>query len=74
MADQTLDCKGMVCPLPIVKTTKKTKEMVSGQTLEVLADDKAFEPDITAWCKRTGHSLMSLNESGGVFTATIKLK
>ena len=74
MADQTLDCKGMVCPLPIVKTTKKTKEMSSGQTLEVLADDKAFEPDITAWCKRTGNSLVALTENGGVFTATIKLK
>ena len=74
MADQTLDCKGMVCPLPIVKTTKKTKEMSSGQTLDVLADDKAFEPDITAWCKRTGNDLVSLTESGGVYTATIKLK
>ncbi|MDX1776974.1 MAG: sulfurtransferase TusA family protein [Desulfobulbales bacterium] len=74
MADQTLDCKGMVCPLPIVKTSKLAKEMTSGQTLEILADDKAFEPDIKAWCKRSGNSLESLIESGGVFTALIKLQ
>lgn len=74
MADQTLDCKGMMCPMPIVKTSKKVKEMTSGQILEVLANDKAFEPDITAWCKRSGNTLESFTESGGVYTATIKLK
>ncbi len=74
MADQTLDCKGLVCPMPIVKITKKTKEMSSGQTLEVLANDRAFEPDIKAWCKRTGNTLDSVTESGGIFTALITLK
>ena len=74
MADQTLDCKGMVCPMPIVKITKKTKEMSSGQTLEVLADDQAFGPDIKAWCNRTGNALDSVTESGGIFTALVTLK
>ena len=74
MAGQTLDCKGMVCPMPIVKITQKTKEMSTGQTLEVLADDRAFEPDIKAWCNRTGNALESLAESGGVFTALVTLK
>lgn len=74
MADQTLDCKGLVCPMPIVKITKKTKEMSSGQTLEVLANDKAFEPDVNAWCNRTGNTLDSLTESDGVYTALIILK
>jgi tRNA 2-thiouridine synthesizing protein A len=74
MADQTLDCKGMVCPMPIVKITKKTKEMPSGQTLEVLASDRAFEPDIKAWCNRTGNSLDSLAETDGIYTALITLK
>jgi TusA-related sulfurtransferase len=74
MADQTLDCKEMVCPMPIVKITKKTKEMSSGQTLEVLANDQAFGPDIKAWCNWTGNALESLAESGGIFTALVTLK
>ena len=60
--------------MPIVKITKKTKEMSSGQTLEVLADDKAFGPDIKAWCNRTGNALDSVTESGGIFTALVTLK
>jgi TusA-related sulfurtransferase len=60
--------------MPIVKITKTAKEMSSGQTLEVHASDQAFEPDIKAWCNRTGNNLDSLAESGGVFTALITLK
>jgi TusA-related sulfurtransferase len=74
MADQTLDCKGLMCPMPIVKTSKKIKEMTSGQTLDVVANDKAFEADIKAWSNRSGNTLISFTENDGVFTATIKLK
>ena len=35
MADQTLDAKGLNCPLPILKTKKMLKGMSSGQILEV---------------------------------------
>lgn len=74
MADKTLDCKGMVCPMPIVKTKKATKDMNSGQTLEVLSTDRAFEADIKAWCKQTGNELSSFAEADGVFTAVITVK
>jgi TusA-related sulfurtransferase len=74
MADKTLDCKGMVCPMPIVKTSKAAKEMASGQELEVLATDKAFEADIQAWCNQTGNTLASFSEADGVFSAVITKK
>ena len=74
MADKTLDCKGMVCPMPIVKTSKAIKEMSSGQNLEVLSTDKAFEADIQAWCKQTGNTLSSFSDDDGVFSALITVK
>jgi TusA-related sulfurtransferase len=74
MADKTLDCKGMVCPMPIVKTSKAAKEMSSGQNLEVLSTDKAFEADIQAWCKQTGNTLSSFSDDDGVFSAIITIK
>ena len=74
MADKTLDCKGMVCPMPIVKTSKAIKEMSSGQNLEVLSTDKAFEADIQAWCKQTGNTLSSFSDDDGVFSAIITIK
>src|SRR5690606_3228298 len=57
MADQTLNCEGLNCPMPIVKIAKALKKMDKGQTLEVTATDPAFEADIHAWSKRTKNPL-----------------
>lgn len=70
MADVNLDCKGLNCPMPIVKVGKTMKKLSSGQTVEVVADDPAFEADIRAWVRRMGHELSSF-EDGDVKTALI---
>ena len=32
-ADKVLDCKGLSCPLPVLKTKKAIEELKSGQIL-----------------------------------------
>jgi len=73
MADMTLDAKGLACPMPIVKMTKALKELASGDKLTVLADDPGFEPDVQAWAEAQGHSIVSLSEADGIFTAVIQI-
>ena len=65
MAEETLDCTGLMCPMPIVKLAKKMKEMQSGQILELVADDVGSKEDVPAWCERTGNELVSSEERGG---------
>lgn len=74
MADETLDCRGLACPMPIVKLAKLSKTMQAGDTLTVQADDPGFEPDVQAWVSAQGHELASLDEADGVFTAVIKIR
>jgi len=62
---KTLDTKGDLCPLPVVKTSKAIKEVEIGQILEVLATDPASKPDFAAWSKMTGHPLLSSSEDPG---------
>ena len=64
-ADQTLDCIGIYCPMPIVKTAQKIKEMAPGQVLEIVADDKGIKKDMPAWCKVTGNECLAIEEQGG---------
>jgi len=64
-ADATLDCFGLYCPVPIVKTAQKIKELNTGQVLEVLADDKGIKQDMPAWCKATGNECLGIEEGGG---------
>ena len=56
--DQVLDCTGLLCPMPIVKTSKAFKEMQSGQILKMISTDAGSPPDIEAWSRQTGNELL----------------
>jgi tRNA 2-thiouridine synthesizing protein A len=71
-ADRTLDCIGLYCPMPIVKTAKKIKELKIGEVLEVVADDKGIKQDMPAWCQTTGHECLGIEESGGEIRVYVK--
>jgi TusA-related sulfurtransferase/rhodanese-related sulfurtransferase len=65
-ADKTLDCKGLACPMPIVKTKKAMEELNAGQVIEVQATDKGSLADIQAWARNTGHQYLGTIEQGDV--------
>jgi len=71
-ADATLDCVGLYCPMPIVKTAQKIKEMKTGEILEVLADDKGIKRDLPAWCQTTGNECLGIEEGGGEIKAYVR--
>jgi TusA-related sulfurtransferase len=60
--DVKLDTLGLFCPMPIIKTSKKIKEMAVGQILEVVSDDEGIKKDMPAWCDTTGHEFVGLEE------------
>lgn len=64
-AVKTLDTKGMLCPKPVIETSKAIKQVEVGQVLEVLATDPASKPDLEAWAKMTRHQLLSHEEIAG---------
>jgi len=72
MADQTLDTKGLNCPLPIVKAKKALNGMTAGQVLEVLATDPGAVKDFEAFSRKTGNEILEWNEADGVYTFQIK--
>ena len=71
-ADQSLDCVGLYCPMPIVKTAAKIKELKPGEVLEVVADDKGIKQDMPAWCQATGHECLGMEEVGGEIRVYVK--
>jgi tRNA 2-thiouridine synthesizing protein A len=63
-ADKSLDCVGLYCPMPIVKTAEKMKELKKGEVLEVVADDRGIKQDMPAWCLATGNEFLGAEEGG----------
>jgi len=72
MPDQTLDSKGLKCPLPILKAKKSIAQMETGQTLEVLSTDPGSVLDFEALCRQTGHELLESKKEDGVYIFLLK--
>jgi TusA-related sulfurtransferase len=53
-ADVELDCRGLLCPLPVIRLADNLGHVAVGQTLAVVAEDPAARPDIAAWCRMRG--------------------
>ncbi len=71
--DKKLDCSGMLCPMPVVKTKKALKDMEIGHVLEMTSTDAGAMPDMHAWAKQTGHELLEArDEVNGVLVFLIK--
>ena len=68
MFDQELDCQGMLCPLPILKTKKVMDTMNVGEVLKLLSTDAGSVNDINAWTKQTGNHLVSATANEGLYT------
>lgn len=66
-ADRVLDCVGLLCPIPVVKTSKAIKEIEVGQVLKMIADDPGAPPDMVAWAKQTKHELIAQATVDGRF-------
>jgi tRNA 2-thiouridine synthesizing protein A len=74
MADQTLDAKGLNCPLPILKAKKALTAMPAGATLVVLATDPGAVKDFAAFSRTTGHELVEQSVEGNVYRFVLKRK
>jgi TusA-related sulfurtransferase len=71
-ADRTLDCLGLFCPLPIVKTREALHDMGAGQVLEMLSDDPASDADMRSWARRTRNELLAVAKNGPVYRFLVR--
>lgn len=71
-----VDARGQRCPMPIVLLAKEVRGMEPGEALEILATDSVFPADLKAWIRKTGHTLVSVDEgeNAGEWRAVVTLK
>lgn len=64
MATETLDARGRRCSMLSMTVAQRIAPLTAGTVLEVVTDDPAAPTEMPAWCRRTGHELVSLETSG----------
>jgi len=64
MSHHQLDARRMFCPMPVIRTQDKIKQLQIGDTLEVVCSDPGALNDIPAWCRINGHKVLETREAG----------
>jgi TusA-related sulfurtransferase len=73
-SDAELDCVGLFCPMPIMKTKQMIDTLDVGQILKVEADDSVYERDLKVWAEKMGHEIVRFEKEGTMMTAFIRKK
>ncbi len=68
----SLDFKGLLCPMPVVKMAQAIKQVDVGEMVEAFATDAGVMADIPAWVRSTGHELVTLEKQEKVFHFLVK--
>jgi len=72
MVDLTLNTLGKKCPMPVLMTKKELKKMRSGQTLELITDDRGALKDVPALINKIGDKILETKEDGEQITFMIQ--
>jgi tRNA 2-thiouridine synthesizing protein A len=59
VADRTIDARGVLCPVPIIRLARAAAGAPVGTVLALLTDDPAAVHDVPAWCRLRGHVLVA---------------
>ncbi len=72
MSTHRLDARGLLCPMPVIRTQQRVATLVPGDILEIVATDPGVLYDIPAWCRVHGHEV--LETSRGEREISIQLR
>jgi tRNA 2-thiouridine synthesizing protein A len=71
-ADEIVDARDLMCPMPVLAATKAIRLLEPGQVLKVLATDKGALSDIPAWAQDTDNELLSSGTEDGALAFYIR--
>lgn len=65
ISPEIYDLKGLNCPLPVLKTQRKLRDMPPGALLRIETSDPLAAIDIPHFCAENGHALLEAIPVGG---------
>ncbi|MCH8542549.1 MAG: sulfurtransferase TusA family protein [Alcanivorax sp.] len=68
-----LDARRLLCPLPVIRTQNRVRELDDGDLLEVLATDPGVLNDVPAWCRINGHNVLETGTREGIIFVRLQI-
>jgi tRNA 2-thiouridine synthesizing protein A len=73
MSHYELDARRLLCPLPVIRTQNRVKDMSLGDTLEIICTDPGALYDIPAWCRMYGHEVLDTQQTREEVRITLRV-
>lgn len=73
MSAHSLNARRLLCPLPVIRTQDKVKQLQVGDTLEVICTDPGVMQDIPTWCRINGHQVLSAENVDGEYIIVLEV-
>ncbi|MGR9116678.1 MAG: sulfurtransferase TusA family protein [Gammaproteobacteria bacterium] len=73
MSRQVLNARRLLCPLPVIRTQDKVKQLSPGDELEVICTDPGVMQDIPAWCRINGHTVLEAVSQEGEYIIVLEV-
>ncbi len=73
MTTHSLNARRLLCPLPVIRTQDKVKQLQTGDELEVICTDPGVMQDIPAWCRINGHKILSATQVEGEYVIVLRV-
>lgn len=71
--EHELDVRRLLCPIPVIKTQNRIRDLETGDHLRVVATDPGTLNDIPAWCRINGHEVEETRQEGGEIRILIRV-
>jgi len=73
MANQKVDARRLLCPMPVIRLQEHVDKANPGDTISIEFTDPGGRHDIPAWCRINGHKLIEDSELEDGFRITVEV-
>ena len=69
----TLDCRRLLCPLPVIRLQDRVAHLAPGTRIEAICTDPGALRDIPAWCRINGHEVTESRSEDGEYFIVVRV-
>ncbi|WP_456448933.1 sulfurtransferase TusA family protein [Thiolapillus sp.] len=74
MAHEVLDCRRLLCPMPVIRVQDRIAQLQPGDELQAVCTDPGVMQDIPAWCRINGHEVLEQKVEDDEYILTIRVQ
>lgn len=73
MKREILDCRRLLCPMPVIRVQNAVERLPTGSRVEAICTDPGALSDIPAWSRINGHRVVETRHQGGEYVVVVEV-